>query len=240
MSSQACVRQGCVRLAFPLDVETLQQAQDSLALLHEQVGVFKVGLELFTAEGPAAVRAVQARGRKCFLDLKLHDIPATVARSVEAACKLGADYLTVHAAAGEQALREAARAAQGSSLRLLAVTVLTSMDDAALAAIGLQGPAAHAVERLAELAFSAGVEGFVCSPVECAALRRRLGPAAFLVTPGVRPAGAAAGDQRRIATPAAAIAAGADLLVVGRPIRDAANPRAAAAAIVTEIEQAAG
>jgi orotidine-5'-phosphate decarboxylase len=228
----------CEQLAFALDVPTLREADALIELLGESVGVFKVGLELFTAHGPDAVRAVHARGRKCFLDLKVHDIPATVARSVQSAADLGAAFLTLHAACGPQGLREAARAANGSALRLLAVTVLTSMDDEALAAIGMPTPASHAVDRLADLAWASGVQGFVCSPAECGALRKRLGPSAYLVTPGVRPAGAKLGDQRRVATPGTAIADGASLLVVGRPIRDAADPRAAAAAIAAEIERA--
>jgi len=226
------------RLAFPLDVSTLAEAERQLDLLMDHVGVFKVGLELFTAEGPAAVRAVQARGRRCFLDLKLHDIPATMAGAVAAAAQLGIAYLTLHAAAGPEALRAAANAAAGSKLQLLAVTVLTSLDDAGLADIGLSGPSAQAVARLAQLGAASGVTGFVCSPMECAALRLQLGGTAFLVTPGVRPTGAAVGDQRRIATPAQAIAAGADLLVVGRPIRNAHDPATAAASIVAEIEEA--
>ena len=237
-SSVASDARGADRLAYPLDVSTLAEAERHIALLAPHVGVFKVGLELFTAVGPDAVRAVHAQGRRCFLDLKLHDIPATVGGAVAAARELGVAFLTLHASAGPEGLRAAAEAASGSDLRLLAVTVLTSMDDAALRAIGLSGPADQAVTRLADLAADSGVRGFVCSPMEVAALRKRLGASAFLVTPGVRPAGAALGDQRRVATPANAISAGSDLLVVGRPIRDAADPAAAAAAIVSEIEQA--
>ncbi|HEX7477342.1 MAG TPA: orotidine-5'-phosphate decarboxylase [Polyangiales bacterium] len=228
----------CERLAFPLDVATLREAEGLIDQLSDHVGVFKVGLELFTAEGPAAVRAVHARRRRCFLDLKLHDIPTTVSRAVATARDLGVAYLTLHAANGPEALREAVAAA-GAELKLLAVTVLTSMDATALSAIGMQGPPAEAVSRLAGLATAAGIKGLVCSATECAQLREQLGPSVFLVTPGIRPAGSAVGDQRRIATAAAAIASGADLLVVGRPIRDALDPKAAAAEIVAEIERAA-
>jgi orotidine-5'-phosphate decarboxylase len=226
------------QLAFPLDVATLAEADGLLDQLHDEVGVFKVGLELFTAAGPAAVNAVHARQRRTFLDLKLHDIPATVERAVAAAADLGVTYLTVHAAAGPAALQAAARVAATSSLRLLAVTVLTSADAETLAAIGLQGPVSEAVTRLARLALDAGIDGLVCAPSECTELRAQFGSEVLLVTPGVRPAGADAQDQKRVATPSAAIAAGADVLVVGRPIRDAVDPRAKARDIVREIAQA--
>ena len=226
------------RLAFPLDLSTLAEAEYYLDLLVDHVGVFKVGLELFSAEGPAAVRAVHARKRACFLDLKLHDIPATVAHAAKAAEKLGVAYLTLHAAAGADAMRAAREATLGGGLQLLAVTVLTSMDAGQLAGVGMRGEPAEAATRLADLAVTNGVRGLVCSPLECAALRARFGHTVVLVTPGVRPAGAELGDQRRVATPAAAIAAGADLLVVGRPIRDARDPRAAAEQIVSEIDRA--
>lgn len=216
------------QLAFALDVATLDEAVALIALLAPDVGVFKVGLELFTAAGPAAVRAVHDAGCECFLDLKLHDIAATVARAVDRAARLGVNYLTLHAAAGAEAMRHAAQAAAGSQTRLLAITVLTSLNDSDLAAIGLAGPADAAVKRLATLAQTAGVNGFVCSALEVPQLRAVLGATAFLVTPGIREAGAAKGDQQRTQGPAEAIAAGSNLLVVGRPIRDAADPLAAA------------
>ncbi len=203
-----------------------------------EVGVFKVGLELFTAAGPDAIAAVHGTGSACFLDLKLHDIPATMARAAAAAAQLGVRYLTVHACAGADAIREARRAAEGSGLKLLAVTVLTSLGDTSLERIGLRGPTGEAVRRLGTLAVEAGAHGLVCSPVECAALRRQLGPNPILMVPGIRPAGSPTGDQRRVATPAAAARAGADLLVVGRPIRDAADPVAAARSVVAEIREA--
>jgi orotidine-5'-phosphate decarboxylase len=223
---------------FPLDVHTLGEAERYLDLLAEHVGVFKVGLELFTAVGPAAVHAVHARQRRCFLDLKLHDIPATMAGAVGAAASLGVAYLTLHGSAGGAGLQASVRAAEQSPTKLLAVTVLTSMDAQALAAIGVSAAPADAVLRLARLAKDSGVSGMVCSPLECAVLRDALGPDMELVTPGIRPAGGVAGDQKRIATAASAIAAGANLLVVGRPIREAEDPRAAARAVALEIAQA--
>ena len=231
------------RLIHPLDVASLEEARAQVALLAGEVGVFKVGLELFTAAGPAAVQLVHDAGARCFLDLKLHDIGETVARSVAAAMSLRVAFLTVHAATGGRALARAAAAAAGSETTLLAVTVLTSLDDADLAEIGVAGPTGAAVERLARVAVEAGVPGLVCSTQECAALRAAFGPAGtgpVLVVPGVRPAGAATNDQRRVATPAEAIRAGADHLVVGRPIRDAADPRAAARAVVAAISEALG
>ena len=226
------------RLAFALDVATLGEARALVALLREDVGVFKVGLELFTAAGPEAVKLVHDAGARCFLDLKLHDISETVARAVATAAAMGVAYLTVHAACGPRALERAADMAAPSKTQLLAITVLTSLDDGELRAIGLAGPTDDAAYRLAKLAVHAGLSGIVCSPLECAAMRKELGPAVRLVVPGVRPAGASTDDQRRVATPTDAIRAGADVLVVGRPIRDASDPRAAARAILDEISRA--
>lgn len=224
------------RIALALDVADLDAAARLVDQTKEHVGVFKVGLELYTAVGPAAVELVHAAGARCFLDLKLHDIPATMGRSVARASAMGVAYLTVHALAGSSALQAAEERAGGT--RLLAVTVLTSLDGAALDEIGLGSSPAHAASRLATLAMASGVSGFVTSALECSALRESLGEEAFLVTPGIRPSGAAVGDQRRIMTPADAIEAGADLLVIGRPIRDAADPNQAAADIVREVESA--
>jgi orotidine-5'-phosphate decarboxylase len=228
------------RLVFPVDFPTLEQARPAVERIAPAVGVLKVGLELFVREGPAAVEQARALGLDVFLDLKLHDIPETVDRAVAAAASLGARYLTVHASGGRAMLeRAASRAAKASGpLTILAVTVLTSLDAADLASLGIGGaPREHAL-RLARVAWDAGVRGFVCSPAEVRALRDELGPEARLVTPGIRPAGAQALDQKRVATPGQAIADGADLLVVGRPIRDAADPLAAARAIVDEIDRA--
>ncbi|MCA9577312.1 MAG: orotidine-5'-phosphate decarboxylase [Myxococcales bacterium] len=224
------------RLVFPLDVADLVTARGLIEQLRAEVGVFKVGLELFTAAGPDAVRAVHDAGAECFLDLKLHDIPATMAKATASAARMGVRFLTVHAAAGPTALRAVAEEAGDTTL--LAVTVLTSMDDAELEHIGLLGPAAAAVARLGELSVTAGVGGLVCSPLEVPALRAALGSAPTLMVPGVRPAGAEVGDQKRVATPTSAIAAGADYLVVGRPIREAKDPVQAARAVVAEIGSA--
>lgn len=226
------------RLVLPLDVPDLDTARRHIDVLASEVGVFKVGLQLYTAAGPRAVEAVHRAGAACFLDLKLHDIPATMVHATEAAVELGVRFLTVHAAAGPAALRAVAGVARGTSTQLLAVTVLTSLDQGELDSVGLAGPPADAVVRLGKLSIDAGLDGLVCSPHECAALRSELGADVTLMVPGVRPAGAALGDQRRAATPGDAIRAGASLLVVGRPIRNADDPGAAARAVVDEIAAA--
>ena len=193
----------------------------------------KLGLELFCAEGPSIVADHVGRGHKVMLDLKLHDIPETVARATAQVARLGAGLLTVHAGGGKVMLEAAVKNAGATGI--LAVTVLTSLDEADLADIGAVGPIADLVARRARLAIAAGCAGVVASPHEVATIRA-LAPAGFLiVTPGVRPAGAAAGDQKRVMTPAQARAAGADLVVVGRPLRDAADPAAAARAVVAEL-----
>ena len=221
------------RIALALDVSDLDTAQRLIEQTREHLSTFKVGLELFTAVGPAAIEVVHAAGANCFLDLKLHDIPATMGRSVARAASMGVSYLTVHGMAGFDALAEAERNA--GATRLLAVTVLTSLDVGSLEAIGLQGGPRVAADRLARLAWNAGLRGFVTSAHECESLRSALGPDAVLVTPGIRPEGADRGDQKRVMTPARAIDAGADLLVVGRPIRDAPDPAAAAAEIARQV-----
>jgi orotidine-5'-phosphate decarboxylase len=228
------------RLVFALDFPTLAEARAAAAEVAPHVGVLKVGLELFVREGPAAVRIGADLERDVFLDLKLHDIPETVERAVATARSLGARYLTVHASGGTAMLARAADAAAGGDrpLTLLAVTVLTSLDDADLASVGVAGSTRDQVVRLARGAWAAGIRGFVASATEARALREALGPTALLVTPGIRPAGGAAGDQKRVATPASAIAEGADLVVVGRPIRDAVDRRAAAEGLVGEIARA--
>jgi orotidine-5'-phosphate decarboxylase len=228
------------RLAFPLDYPTLAEARRGAALVAESVGVLKVGLELFVREGAPAARIGKDFGCQVFLDLKLHDIPETVERAVASASAFGVRYLTLHASGGPKMLERAVRRAETEdpSLVLLAVTVLTSLDRSDLEATGVpDDPAAQAL-RLGRLALAAGVQGFVCSVGEVTTLRRELGTTVTLVTPGIRPAGGDAGDQKRIATPAAAIRAGASLLVVGRPIRDDPDPGAAARRIVDEIAQA--
>jgi orotidine-5'-phosphate decarboxylase len=229
------------RLAFALDHARLDDARRCAAAVADSVGVLKVGLELFTRAGPAAARLGAELGCETFLDLKLHDIPETVERAVAAAADLGVRYLTLHAQGGPRMLERAAERAQrsGSGLVLLGVTVLTSLDAQDLAAIGIASQPAEQVLRLGRLAARAGIGGLVCSTAEVAALRRELGPDLVLVTPGIRPAGAGDDDQKRTGTPAAAVRDGASLLVVGRPIRDAADPAAAARAIVDEIARAA-
>lgn len=229
------------QLAYALDFPSFAQAEEGAALVASAVGVLKVGLELFVSEGPRAIALGQKLGCDVFLDLKLHDIPETVERAVAAAAGHGVRYLTVHAAGGPKMLAAAARRAEreNTGLTLLAITVLTSLDAADLSAVGVPAdPGAQAV-HLAKLAHAQGIPGMVCSAEEVAALRQALGPSAVLVTPGIRPAAAAGGDdQKRTGTPAGAIRAGSSLLVVGRPIRDAADPRAAAAAICDEIQRA--
>ncbi|MDH5491466.1 MAG: orotidine-5'-phosphate decarboxylase [Myxococcales bacterium] len=226
------------RLVFPLDVPSLEEASEWMGRLRAQVGCFKVGLQLFTAAGPAAVRAVHQAGSECFLDLKLHDIPATMAHAAEAAAGLGVRLLTVHTAAGPRALEACARAVEGTETSLLGVTVLTSMDAAELSAIGAMDAPEALVLRRAHVATQAGLRGLVCSAHECAAIREALGSAPELVVPGIRPEGSPGDDQRRAATPAEAIRLGADRLVVGRPIRQAADPVAAAVSVLRQIQGA--
>ena len=224
-----------------LDVQTTAEALAVLDRIGDAVGFYKIGMELFTAEGPDVVKAVKAKGKKVFLDLKFHDIPRTVERAVTSAGKMGVDLLTIHASGGKTMIEAAATAAKafGSKRpRILAVTVLTSLDTTDLADIGVGRPPAEQVEALGRLAVGHGADGLVCSPKEVRRLRETLGPEALLVTPGVRPAGADIGDQKRVATPASAIRDGASYLVIGRPIVQASDPRAAAEAIRLEIENA--
>jgi len=221
-----------------LDYATLSEARLGVQAVRDAIGVVKVGLELFVREGGAAVQLGRELGLPVFLDLKLYDIPATVEGAVANAIALGARFLTVHAAGGRAMLEAATRQARASNLSVVAVTVITSLDQADLGAQGIAAtPAEHAL-RLARLAWEAGVRSFVCSPAEVGGLRSALGRDAVLITPGIRPSGAQSQDQKRVATPSQAIANGADLLVVGRPIRDAADRESAARSIVAEIEQA--
>ncbi len=229
------------RLAVALDVPDLDRVRALATALAGRVGTFKVGLEAFVAHGEAALEAARAGGAGIFLDLKLHDIPRTVAAAVRSAGRLGADLLTLHALGGPAmiaAAREAAEALGPDRPRLLAVTVLTSHGPSDLEALGLAGPPEEAVIRLARLALTAGADGLVASAREAPALRATLGPGPLLVTPGIRPAGAARGDQVRVTTPADAIRGGSSLLVVGRPIVAADDPAAAADAILAEIRGA--
>lgn len=204
-----------------------------------EIGLAKVGLELFVGGGPSVVSAVRESGLDVFLDLKLCDIPATVAGAVRRAVALDVRLLTVHALGGGEMLAAAVAAAADTRTTIVAVTILTSLDAADLDALGITGDTGEAVERLGRLAWRAGVRAFVCSPGELGRLRADLGRDALLITPGIRPAGSdATADQKRVATPAASMAAGANLLVVGRPIRDAADPASAARAVVREIAAA--
>lgn len=233
---------GRKRIAVALDAAERGRILALARAVGPEVGVLKVGLEAFCAHGPDLVREVAAIA-PVFLDLKLHDIPNTAGGAAAAAARTGAAILNVHAgggremmrAAGERA-REAAAAASLPAPRVVAVTVLTSLDAAALADVGLAGTPREAALRLALLARESGLDGVVCSPEEIEAIRAACGPGFLLVVPGIRPAGSAAGDQKRIATPASAARAGADLLVVGRPITGAADPAAAARAIASEID----
>ena len=227
------------RLVVALDVPTPQEAAALVERLAGLAGMFKVGSQLFTAGGPELVRGLVARGEKVFLDLKYHDIPNTVAGAVSAACRLGVSLVDVHALGGKAMMEAAVGAMPAMGTRLLAITVLTSHDAASLAALGMAADLDQAVRRLALLAHAAEVDGVVASPHEVPLIREACGREFLVVTPGIRPAGARAGDQARAATPAAALAAGADLLVVGRPIIEAPDPAAAARAILREMEGAA-
>ena len=233
------------RVFVALDTPVAARAQRLVEALHGEVGGVKIGNELFTALGPDGVRAV-AGGERLFLDLKFHDIPNTVAGAVRAAVRLRPFCLTLHASGGRAMMRAAAEAAREAAEelevarpKLLGVTVLTSLDGSDLEAAGQCGPVAEQVRRLAALAQDAGLDGVVCSPREIAALRAGCGPDFVLLIPGIRPAWAASGDQKRVTTPGDAIAAGADYLVIGRPITAQADPRAAARRIAGELAQAA-
>jgi orotidine-5'-phosphate decarboxylase len=228
------------RLAVALDASDREEILALARLLRGRVGVAKIGLEAFVSHGPALVAEVLGLEVPVFLDLKLHDIPNTVERAARAAARLSASMLTVHASGGEAMLRAAvAGAAVGvPPPAVLAVTVLTSLDDAALESLGIAGGAEARASAWAGLAQRCGCAGVVCSPREVRELRQAVGARFLLVTPGVRPAGGDAGDQRRVATPREAVAAGADLLVVGRPITGAADPAAAAEEILADMCQA--
>jgi len=229
------------RVIFALDFASLEEAGSMARALGDAVGMLKVGLELFTYAGPAAVALGKETARPIFLDLKLHDIPATVERAVAVASVLGAAIVTVHASGGPAMLRSAAERARkdGAGLQIAAITVLTSLDSRDLRAIGVEGDPAKQAERLARMAWEEGVRTFVCSPQEAAALRASLGPEATLVTPGVRATGVVDHhDQKRTLSAAEAVRAGADWVVVGRPIREAPDPLRAARDIAREMDAA--
>lgn len=234
------------RLIVALDVDTAAEARRVASALGPLVGCFKVGLQLFVAEGPQLVRDLVSDGVEVFLDLKLHDIPNTVASAARNVAALGVSMFTVHCANGRRALAHCASdlddycAGRGIRRpRVLGVTVLTSLSDEDVAGLGMKGTASEMVDHLVGEASSAGLTSFVASPLEAARIKKRF-PGSFLVTPGIRPSGAPAGDQSRAATPAEAIAAGADALVVGRPILKAAHPPDAARLVLEEIARTVG
>ena len=224
-------------VAVALDAPDLDTAAHWAALVTPHVSTVKIGLELYLRYGPDVVATVRgASGVEVFLDLKLHDIPATVAGAARAVYRLRPEILTVHAAGGADVIRAAVEAAPRTIVA--AVTLLTSLRADDLAQLGMEGTVSDAVRRLAVLAVSAGARGLVCSPQEVAAVRAEVGPDVLLITPGIRPVGADSHDQARVATPEEAIRAGADLLVIGRPITSAPDPGAAAAAIAASLRRA--
>jgi len=228
-------------IVIPLDVSDLESAERLVRGLQPIVGMFKIGKQLFTAAGPAAVELVRGLGAEVFLDLKWHDIPNTVAAACRAAAELDVAMLNVHASGGA-AMLDASRNALDKTVgsrrpKLLAVTVLTSLDAADLFSIGIHASSTEQVALLARLALGCGADGLICSPLEVSGLRREHGPAPTLVVPGVRPEWAAVNDQRRAATPAQAIAAGADYLVIGRPVTASDDPQQAALRVVAELQQ---
>ena len=226
-------------LIVALDVNSRQEAAEKVKVIGDSVGFYKIGLELFTAEGPDVVKVVKDLGKKVFLDLKFHDIPRTVERAVKSGGKLGVDLMTIHSVGGRAMIRAAADAAAEfgtAGPKILAVTVLTSLDQADLADVGIAGRTpAEQVAAMARFATENGAHGLVCSPKEVGALSKALGAGTLFVTPGVRPAGSAVGDQKRVATPADAVRDGATHLVVGRPVLAADDPAAAARAICAEM-----
>ena len=221
------------KIIVALDVPTQEEARSLMELLAGEVGAFKIGLQRYTGDGPDLVRAASSFG-PVFLDLKLHDIPNTVAKAVEAADRLGVQMLTLHLCGGGEMIRAAA-AARKSKMLLLGVTVLTSSNQATLEETGVSSTTSEQVLRLGELGVENGIDGLVASPQEARILRQEFGTRIKIVTPGIRPAGSEAGDQKRVASPREALEAGADYLVIGRPITGAADPKAAARTIVAEL-----
>jgi orotidine-5'-phosphate decarboxylase len=225
------------KLIVALDVETPTQALDLVKRLHSVAGMFKVGSQLFTSAGPQIVKDIIALDAKVFLDLKFHDIPHQVAGAARSAAELGVSLFTIHASGGSEMMQRAVEAVSDRSrTKVLAITVLTSIDETILSEIGVTSTPAESVMRLMKLAERSGVDGVVASPQEIETIRHTVSyPDFLIVTPGIRPASSKSGDQKRVATPAAAIAAGASYLVVGRPITGAANPLEAAREIVAEM-----
>jgi orotidine-5'-phosphate decarboxylase len=229
-------------LIVALDVQTKEEAVEKIKAIGDGVGFYKIGLELFTAEGPDVVKAVKDLGKKVFLDLKFHDIPRTVERAVKSGAKLGVDLMTIHSVGAKAMIRAAADAAAEfgpTGPKILAVTVLTSLDQSDLADVGISGRTpADQVAAMARFAIDNGANGLVCSPMEVGSLSKSLAAGTLFITPGVRPKGASVGDQKRIATPADAVKDGATHLVVGRPILAADDPVLAAKNILDEMNGA--
>ena len=228
---------GQAEIMVALDESSLDEACRLMDLLEGRARFYKVGLQLFTAAGPAAIEAVQARGARVFLDLKLHDLPNTVASAVRSAQGWGVDMLTIHLGGGPEMAATAVDAAKGK-LAVVGVTVLTSSNQETLRACGVEGPLDRQVVRLAEMGYAAGVRGFVASAWELPALRTKFGAEPLLIIPGVRPVGSFVGDQKRVATPSEVVQGGASHLVIGRPISQAEDPAASYDAIATEIATA--
>lgn len=233
------------RIIFALDVGDMQSARDWVTRLHASVGWIKVGLELFTAVGPDVVRLVKDSGMKCFLDLKLHDIPNTVAGAVRSAIRTGADMMTIHLTGGRAMVTAALKAAREESLaygmstpKVVGVSVLTSLGGDDLREVGIEKSPMDQVKHLARFAASCGADGMVCSAEDLTRIRSSVPKNLLLITPGIRPDWSGKQDQKRIATPAAAIRAGADLLVIGRPISEAPDPVEAVCLIAAEMESA--
>jgi len=225
------------RLIVALDVESAGEALELIARLRDHAGMFKIGSQLFTAAGPSLVREMVEEGASIFLDLKFHDIPHQVAGAARSAAELGVSLFTLHASGGSEMMRRAVEAVSDrSQTKVLAITVLTSIDERILSEIGITSSPADSVMRLMKLAEAYGVDGVVASPQEIETIRHTVSNEFLIVTPGIRPATSQRGDQKRVATPAAAIAAGASYIVVGRPITGAANPLEAAREIVAEVE----
>jgi orotidine-5'-phosphate decarboxylase len=227
---------GADKIIVALDVPTKREALELVEKLRDQISFFKIGLQLYTAEGPEIVRAVSSDGSKVWLDLKLHDIPNTVARTVESAICLGVRMFTIHLSGGSEMLR-AAISARANNMLLLGVTILTSSTEKTLQEIGIQDNVDNQVLRLAKLGVEAGIDGVVASSHEIKTLRREFGDKIKIVVPGIRPSWAVAGDQKRVMTPGEAFQAGADYLVIGRPIIADPNPREAAGRILDEINR---
>lgn len=223
------------RLMVALDVPELNVALELVDRLGDQVEWYKVGKQLFTHYGPVVLKELKSRGRNVFLDMKFHDIPNTVAQAIRSAALIGADIINVHASGGPAMLAAAAEAGRETGKTVIAVTVLTSMDAEQLQALGIQATPAEQVLRLARLTQAAGLPGVVCSALELPMLRREFGSDFLTLVPGIRPAGAAAGDQKRIMTPVQAAAAGANYIIVGRPIVAAPDPATAAQAVLAEL-----